>query len=134
MTTAPALQAKRDADPGDCLGREEFLRTHDRPVEGCSKDEIEIEQRKWRNEEIGLVELAELHGLDSSSFQQNDASQHHSQHEHDRQDREVSWHPITPHYNLTAMALRGQRDNRLAATAHHQERSRFPAGPARTRS
>jgi len=48
-------QAKQHSDPRDDLGLEKLVRRHGRPVKCRGEQDIEIEQGKWRDQEIGLV-------------------------------------------------------------------------------
>jgi len=52
---------------------EEFLASRCGEAESIGDDEIEIEKGKRRNEEIRLVDLAELHGCDPFSFHEQNA-------------------------------------------------------------
>jgi len=54
-------QAKQHSDPRDYLGMEKLVRRYSRPVEGRGEQGIEIEQGKWRDQEIRLVYIAEFH-------------------------------------------------------------------------
>ena len=67
----------------------ELLRGHARPTERGGEDEIEIEKRKRRDEEVFLVDVAEMHRLDAFSLHQPGASDDHSHDEDQGEDGKV---------------------------------------------
>jgi len=77
-------QAKQHADPRDNLGMEKLVRRHSRPVECRREQDIEIEQGKWRDQEIRLVYISELHRFYAPSSQDRDSSQYHPKQQNDR--------------------------------------------------
>src|SRR5215831_6101362 len=62
-------QAKQHSGPRDDLGLEKLVRRHGRPVECRGEQHIEIEQGKWRDQEIGLVYTTEFHRFNALSPQ-----------------------------------------------------------------
>ena len=62
-------QAKQHSGPRDYLGMEKLVRRHSRPVECRGEQDIEIEQGKWRDQEIGLVYTTEFHRFNAVSPQ-----------------------------------------------------------------
>ena len=48
-----------------------------RPVECRGEQHIEIEQGKWRDQEIGLIYTTEFHRLYALPSQDRDSGQHH---------------------------------------------------------
>src|SRR5262249_35668393 len=73
------------------LGMEKSARADIRPIERGGEQEIEIEQGKRRNQEIGLVGAPELHRFDPLALQQKDPGQNHSQ-DDDREGSKIFWH------------------------------------------
>ena len=76
-------QAKQHSDPRDDLGLEKLVRRHTRPVKCRGEQDIEIEQGKWRNQEICLVYFAEFHGFNALSSQNRDSGQYHPKQQND---------------------------------------------------
>jgi hypothetical protein len=70
-------EAEQHADPRDRLGMEKFLRADGRPIECGGEHDIEVEEGKWDDHEIRFVDIPELNGLYSLSFQEKDAGQYH---------------------------------------------------------
>jgi hypothetical protein len=54
-------QAKQRSDPRNYLGMEKLVRRYGRPVECRGEQDIEIEQGKWRDQEIRLVHITKFH-------------------------------------------------------------------------
>src|SRR5262245_28587031 len=73
---------------------EKWTRADIRPIERGSEQDIEIEEGKRRNQEIGLVSAPELHRFDPLAFQQKDPGQNHSQQESDREGCKIFWHRV----------------------------------------
>src|SRR5262245_6630624 len=71
---------------------EKCTRADIRPIERGSKQDIEIEEGKRRNQEIRLVGTPELHRFDALAFQQKDPGQNDSQQENDREGSKIFWH------------------------------------------
>src|SRR5262245_10494276 len=71
---------------------EKWTRVDIRPIERGGEQDIEIEQGKRRNQEIGLVGAPELHRFDPLAFQQKDPGQNHSQQDNDREGSKIFWH------------------------------------------
>lgn len=89
-------QAEEHAGPGNGLRVEEHLPAYAWPMESRREDEIEIKQRKRWDEEIGFIDFAELHGLDTLLFQQENSGHYYPQHERNRQDCEICGHADSP--------------------------------------
>ena len=70
-------QAKQHSRPRDYLGMEKLVRRHSRPVECRGEQDIEIEQGKWRDQEIRLVYMTEFHRFYALSSQDRDSGQYH---------------------------------------------------------
>ena len=75
--------AEEYADPGEGLGVEELLLTHRGQTERGGKHDVEVEESKWGDEEVLLVDLAEMHRPDPASSHQQDAGDNHSEQQHD---------------------------------------------------
>jgi len=71
---------------------EKSTRADIRPIERGGEQDIEIEQGKRRNQEIGLVGAPELHRFDPLALQQKDPGQNHSQQDNDREGSKICWH------------------------------------------
>src|SRR5215467_14009374 len=56
------------------------------------EQDIEIEQGKWRDQEIRLVYITEFHRFYSLSSQDRDSGQYHPKQQNDRQDSEIFCH------------------------------------------
>src|SRR6266511_3322028 len=89
-------QAKQHSDPRDYLGMEKLVRRHSRPVEGRGEQDIEIEQGKWRDQEIRLVHITEFHRFYALSSQDRDSGQYHPKQHDDCQCSEIFWHQNSP--------------------------------------
>src|SRR5262249_14054472 len=76
-------QAKQHSRPRDYFGMEKLVRRHSRPVECLGEQDIEIEQGKWRDQEIRLVYFAEFHGFYALSSQNRDSGQYHPKQQND---------------------------------------------------
>jgi hypothetical protein len=68
-------QAKQHSGPRNYVGMEKLMRRHSRPVECRGEQEIEIEQGKWRDQEIRLVYTTELHRFYALSSEDRDSGQ-----------------------------------------------------------
>jgi len=77
-------QAKQHSRPRDYFGIEKLVRRHSRPVECLGEQDIEIEQGKWRDQEIRLVYFAEFYGFDALPSQDSDSGQYHPKQQNDR--------------------------------------------------
>jgi hypothetical protein len=91
-----ARQTKQHSGPRDCLGMEKLARRHIRPMECGGEQYIEIEESKWRDQEIRFVYIAEFHRLYPLSSQSKDAGQYHPYQQNDRQYSEIFWHGNSP--------------------------------------
>src|SRR5215831_3036369 len=87
-------QAKQHSGPRDDLGLEKLVRRHGRPVECRGEQDIEIEQGKWRNQEICLVYTTEFHRLYALPSQDGDSGQYHPKPQND-----CEWSEIFRHLN-----------------------------------
>src|SRR6516225_8213621 len=87
----PARQ-KQHSDPRDDLGLEKMVRRHTRPVERRGEQHVEIEQGKWRDQEIGLVYTTEFHRFNALSSQDGDSGQHHPKQQNGCECSEIFWH------------------------------------------
>src|SRR5215831_21126791 len=76
-------EAKQHAGPRDYLGMEKLVRRHSRPVECRGEQDIEIEQGKWRDQEIRLVYMTEFHRFYALSSQDRDSGQYHPKQQND---------------------------------------------------
>src|SRR5262245_20129705 len=85
-------QAKQHSGPRDYLGMEKLVRRHSRPVECRGEQDIEIEQGKWRDQEIRLVDMTEFHRFYALFSQDRDSGQYHPKQQNDRQDSEIFCH------------------------------------------
>jgi hypothetical protein len=65
------------------LGRKDPRAANERPIECGGKDGVEIEQRHRRDEEVCLVNAAEMHCSRSCPAQQQNSGQHHADQQHD---------------------------------------------------
>src|SRR5215510_16373418 len=81
-SNSPA-EAKQHAGPRDYLGMEKLVRRHSRPVESRGEQDIEIEQGKWRDQEIRLVYMTEFHRFYALSSQDRDSGQYHPKQQND---------------------------------------------------
>ena len=73
---------------------EELLIGYRGPVECLGKHDIEVKKGKGRDQEVRLVEPAEMHGPDPLPFKQKDSGQDHCQQQNKRYCRQVSLHKI----------------------------------------
>jgi hypothetical protein len=64
-----ADQTQEDADPREDFGMEEFLLADGGESECGGEDDVEVENGKRRNQEILLVDAAEMHRVAPASFQ-----------------------------------------------------------------
>src|SRR5262245_40686521 len=71
---------------------EKMVRRHSRPVECRGEQDIEIEQGKWRDQEIRFVDVTEFHRFYALFSQDRDSGQYHPKQQNDRQDSEIFWH------------------------------------------
>src|SRR5262245_57034385 len=71
---------------------EKMVRRHSRPVECRGEQDIEIEQGKWRDQEIRLVDITEFHRFYALFSQDRDSGQYHAKQQNDRQYSEIFWH------------------------------------------
>jgi hypothetical protein len=85
-------QAKQHSDPRDDVGLEKMVRRHTRPVECRGEQHIEIEQGKWRDQEIGLIYTTEFHRLYALPSQDRDSGQHHPKQQNDCECSEIFRH------------------------------------------
>src|SRR5262249_26666738 len=76
-------QAKQHSGPRDDLGLEKIVRRHTRPVECPGEQDVEIEQGKWRDQEIRLVYITEFNRFYALSSQDRDSGQHHPKQQND---------------------------------------------------
>jgi hypothetical protein len=74
-----ACEAKDDSDPGNDFGLEEPLGADGREVECGGKHGIEIEKGERQNQEVRLVNSANMHGPGSCSSHQDNSGQYHSE-------------------------------------------------------
>jgi hypothetical protein len=98
-------QAKQHSGPRDHLGMEKLARRHSRPVECRGEQDIEIEQGKWRDQEIRFVYMTEFHRLYALFSQDRDSSQYHPEQQNDCQCSEIFWHQNSPHLRLAEQTL-----------------------------
>jgi hypothetical protein len=76
-------QANQHAGPRACVGVEELARDHSRPIERGGEQDIEIEQGKWRDQEIRLIYTTEFHHFYPLSSQNGDSGQKHPNQKND---------------------------------------------------
>jgi hypothetical protein len=76
-------QAKQHSRPRDYLGMEKLVCRHSRPMECRGEQNIEIEQGKWRDQEIRLVYITEFHRFYALSSQDRDSDQYHPKQQND---------------------------------------------------
>src|SRR5262245_57628483 len=85
---------------------EKLVRRHSRPVECRGEQDIEIEQGKWRDQEIRLVHITEFHRLYALSSQDEDSRQNHPKQQNECQCSEIFWHqnspPLHPDHSVLA--------------------------------
>src|SRR5258708_36021884 len=96
---------------------EKLVRRHSRQVEGRGEQDIEIEQGKWRDQEIRLVHITEFHRFYALSSQDRDSGQYHPKQHDDCQCSEIFWHQNSPllHPDIQCSPARRESDN-LSAT------------------
>ncbi len=75
---------------------EEFLPACTGKIESMCEHAVEIEQGKGWDQEIRLVDFAEVHRFHPSSFQHQHPDHNHSKHEYDRQGCKISGHEKNP--------------------------------------
>src|SRR5262245_58763675 len=71
---------------------EKMVRRHSRPVECRGEQDIEIEQGKWRDQEIRFVDVTEFHRFNALFSQDRDSGQYHPKQQNDRQYSKIFWH------------------------------------------
>src|SRR5262245_41956209 len=90
------------------------------PIERGGEQDVEIEEDKRRNQEIGLVGAPQLHRYDPLAFQQKDPGQNHAQQENDREGSKIFWH---------RSRLRSRGDGEDNSTLGSHERACLLQGP-----
>ncbi len=90
-------KAKQHPQPTQRRGFEEHSLDGRGPAEGMREDQVEVEQGEGRDEEIGAVQLAELHGRYPAPSQQDHPRDHHPQHDHDRESTRYGLHVFIPY-------------------------------------
>src|SRR5215471_18257429 len=103
------------------IGMEKLVRRHSRPVEGRGEQDIEIEQGKWRDQEIGLVYITEFHRFYALSSQDRDSGQYHPKQQNDCQCSEIFWHQNSPGLRLTERIFSIGADTSALRRAMKQE-------------
>ncbi len=89
---------------------EKLLPAEDGPVERCCKDGIDIKKGKRWDDEVGLIDLAEFHGLEALAFHQQNPGQNRSDQNNHRQCGDITLHAVTP---------LGSRRNRFAFSCNN---------------
>jgi hypothetical protein len=69
-------------------------------MECRGEQDIEIEQGKWRDQEIRLVYITEFHRFYALSSQDRDSRQYHPKQQNDCQCSEIFWHQNSPGLHL----------------------------------
>jgi hypothetical protein len=72
-----AGETQADADPGHPLRLEDSLLTDDGKIECGGKNGVAVEQGERRDQVIGLIDVAEVHGFCSGSSQPEHSEQDH---------------------------------------------------------
>src|SRR5258707_11933549 len=115
---------------------EKLVRRHSRPVEGRGEQDIEIEQGKWRDQEIRLVHITEFHRFYALSSQDRDSGQYHPKQHDDCQCSEIFWHQNSPllHPDIQCSPVTRTKQLRRGIASVHLNRTRLDTNDTNSRT